>query len=152
MSHLQLHSLHGEFFDQGGGRFGFNGGSALGSTFRAAQACIVTNLSASTAGLTWMIIDYRFEKKWSAVGFCSGAVAGLVAITPAAVRLLFTLQHLVLMTAQGYVGSPAAVAIGVLGATGANFATGLKHFVDIDETLDIFPCHAVAGLIGSLAT
>lgn len=82
-------------------RFGFNAGSALDATFRSAQAAsvaasesccladplprIVTNLSASVATLTWMLIDYRFEKKWSAVGACSGAISGLVAVTPASV-------------------------------------------------------------------
>jgi ammonium transporter, Amt family len=85
------------------GWFGFNGGSALSANLRAANACIVTNLAASVGGLTWMLWvcpdphsfltmqsnhpllfqDYRLEKKWSAVGFCSGAVSGLVAITPA---------------------------------------------------------------------
>lgn len=65
------------------GWFGFNGGSALSANLRAAQACIVTNLAASVGGITWMLWDYRLEKKWSAVGFCSGAIAGLVAITPA---------------------------------------------------------------------
>ena len=65
------------------GWFGFNGGSALSANLRAAQACIVTNLAASVGGLTWMLWDYRLERKWSAVGFCAGAIAGLVAITPA---------------------------------------------------------------------
>ena len=65
------------------GWFGFNGGSALSANLRAIQACIVTNLAASVGGLTWMLWDYRIEKKWSAIGFCSGAVSGLVAITPA---------------------------------------------------------------------
>jgi len=65
------------------GWFGFNGGSALSANVRAAQACVVTNLAASVGGLTWMLWDYRLERKWSAVGFCSGAVSGLVAITPA---------------------------------------------------------------------
>ena len=64
------------------GWFGFNGGSALAANLRATQACIVTNLAASVGGLTWMLWDYRLERKWSAVGFCSGAIAGLVAITP----------------------------------------------------------------------
>lgn len=64
------------------GWFGFNGGSALSANLRAVQACIVTNLAASVGGLTWMLWDYRLERKWSAVGFCSGAIAGLVAITP----------------------------------------------------------------------
>lgn len=65
------------------GWFGFNGGSALSANVRAASACVVTNLAASVGGLTWMLWDYRLERKWSAVGFCSGAVSGLVAITPA---------------------------------------------------------------------
>jgi Amt family ammonium transporter len=65
------------------GWFGFNGGSALSANLRAAQACIVTNLAASVGGITWMLWDYRLERKWSAVGFCSGAISGLVAITPA---------------------------------------------------------------------
>ena len=65
------------------GWFGFNGGSALAANLRAVMACIVTHLAASTAAITWCLLDYRLEKKWSAVGFCSGAIAGLVAITPA---------------------------------------------------------------------
>ena len=65
------------------GWFGFNGGSALSANVRAASACVVTNLAAAVGGLTWMLWDYRLERKWSAVGFCSGAVSGLVAITPA---------------------------------------------------------------------
>lgn len=65
------------------GWFGFNGGSALSANVRAASACVVTNLAASVGGITWMLWDYRLERKWSAVGFCSGAVSGLVAITPA---------------------------------------------------------------------
>jgi Amt family ammonium transporter len=65
------------------GWFGFNGGSALAANLRAAQACVITNLAASVGGLTWMLWDYRLERKWSAVGFCSGAISGLVAITPA---------------------------------------------------------------------
>jgi len=64
------------------GWFGFNGGSAISANLRAVQACIVTNLAASVGGITWMLWDYRLEKKWSAVGFCSGAISGLVAITP----------------------------------------------------------------------
>ena len=64
------------------GWFGFNGGSALSANLRATNACIITNLSASVGGLTWMLWDYRLERKWSVVGFCSGAIVGLVAITP----------------------------------------------------------------------
>lgn len=66
------------------GWFGFNGGSALSANLRAIQACIVTNTAASVGAITWMLLDWRLERKYSAVGFCSGAIAGLVGITPAA--------------------------------------------------------------------
>ncbi|KAG6827600.1 hypothetical protein H0H92_011173 [Tricholoma furcatifolium] len=118
------------------GWFGFNGGSALSANLRAAQACIVTNLAASVGGLTWMLWDYRLEKKWSAVGFCSGAIAGLVAITPA----------------SGFVGSPAAVAFGVVGGTACNFATQLKFIAGYDDTLDIFASHTIGGVVGNIMT
>jgi len=64
------------------GWFGFNGGSALAMNLRAVMAIVVTNLSASVGGITWCLLDYRLEHKWSTVGFCSGVIAGLVAITP----------------------------------------------------------------------
>ncbi|KJA21586.1 hypothetical protein HYPSUDRAFT_187349 [Hypholoma sublateritium FD-334 SS-4] len=118
------------------GWFGFNGGSALSANLRAIQACIVTTLAASVGGLTWMLWDYRIEKKWSAVGFCSGAISGLVAITPA----------------SGFVGSPAAVLFGVVGGTACNFATQLKFVFHYDDALDIFASHAVGGIVGNLLT
>lgn len=64
------------------GWFGFNAGSALSANLRAVLAAVVTNLAACVGGMTWCILDYRLEKKWSTVGFCSGVVAGLVSITP----------------------------------------------------------------------
>ncbi|KAF9652560.1 ammonium transporter [Thelephora ganbajun] len=118
------------------GWFGFNGGSALSANLRAAQACVVTNLAASVAGLTWMLWDYRLERKWSAVGFCSGAVSGLVAITPA----------------SGFVGSPAAVLFGFMAGTVCNFATQLKFALGYDDTLDIFATHSIGGVVGNLLT
>jgi len=118
------------------GWFGFNGGSALAANLRAAQACIVTNLAASVGGLTWMLWDYRLERKWSAVGFCSGAIAGLVAITPA----------------SGFVGSPAAVLYGVMAGTVCNFATQLKFLFHYDDCLDIFASHAIGGIVGNVLT
>jgi Amt family ammonium transporter len=118
------------------GWFGFNGGSALGANLRAAQACIVTNLAASVGGLTWMLWDYRIERKWSAVGFCSGAIAGLVAITPG----------------SGFVGSPAAVLFGFMAGTLCNFATQLKFLIGYDDSLDVFASHAIGGVIGNLLT
>lgn len=118
------------------GWFGFNGGSALSANLRAAQACIVTNLAASVGGLTWMLWDWRLERKWSAVGFCSGAIAGLVAITPG----------------SGFVGAPAAVAFGVLAGTFCNFATQLKFIFGYDDTLDIFASHGIGGIVGNICT
>ncbi|KAL1890941.1 ammonium transporter Amt1 [Sporothrix stenoceras] len=118
------------------GWFGFNGGSALGANMRAVMACVVTNLAASTAGITWCLLDYRLEKKWSTVGFCSGAIAGLVAITPA----------------SGFVPAWSAVIFGVVGAIVCNFATKLKFYLGIDDGLDIFAEHAVGGMAGNILT
>lgn len=115
---------------------GFNGGSGLGANLRAVMAMTVTNLSAAVGGLTWMFWDYRLEHKWSVVGFCSGAISGLVAITPG----------------SGYVGAPAAIAFGVLGGTICNVATSLKGFLKIDDTLDIFAAHAIGGIVGNICT
>ncbi|KAF5349145.1 hypothetical protein D9756_009476 [Leucocoprinus leucothites] len=118
------------------GWFGFNGGSALAANLRAIQACIVTNLAASCGGLAWMLWDYRIERKWSAVGFCSGSIAGLVAITPA----------------SGFVGAPAAVLFGALAGTICNFATQLKFIFGYDDALDIFASHAIGGMVGNVLT
>ncbi|KAF9447561.1 ammonium transporter [Macrolepiota fuliginosa MF-IS2] len=118
------------------GWFGFNGGSALSANLRAIQACIVTNLAASCGGLTWMLWDYRIERKWSAVGFCSGAIAGLVAITPA----------------SGFVGAPAAVLFGAAAGTACNFATQLKFIFGYDDALDIFASHGIGGMVGNVLT
>lgn len=118
------------------GWFGFNGGSALAGNLRAAMACVVTNLAASVGAITWVIIDYRIERKFSALGFCSGAVAGLVAITPAA----------------GYVGPASSVAIGFLGAIACNMAVYLKHMFNYDDVADVFAVHGVGGYVGSILT
>ncbi|CCF51652.1 hypothetical protein NDA11_001788 [Ustilago hordei] len=118
------------------GWFGFNGGSALGANLRAVQAMMVTQVAASVGALTWMFWDWRLERKWSAVGFCSGAISGLVAITPA----------------SGYVGTPAAVAFGVVGGTACNFATGLKNVLGYDDALDIFAAHGIGGVVGNILT
>lgn len=118
------------------GWFGFNGGSALGMNLRAVMACYVSNLAASCAGITWVLLDYRLERKWSTIGFCSGAISGLVAITPAA----------------GFVTPWAAVVIGVCGALCCNFATKLKFLLGVDDALDIFAVHGVGGIVGNLLT
>lgn len=118
------------------GWFGFNGGSALSANLRAAEASIVTNLAASVGGATWMLWDYRLEKKWSAVGFCSGAVSSLVAITPG----------------SGFVGAPASVAFGVAAGTFCNWATQIKFIFGWDDTLDIYASHAIGGVVGNIMT
>jgi len=118
------------------GWFGFNAGSALGANLRAVMAAVVTNLAASVGGLTWCIMDYRIEQKWSVVGFCSGVVAGLVAITPA----------------SGFVPAWAAVVIGLVGAVAANYGTRIKFLLHIDDALDIFAIHAIGGLVGDVLT
>lgn len=89
------------------GWFGFNAGSALAANLRAVMAAVVTNLAACVGGITWCVLDYRLERKWSTVGFCSGVIAGLVAITPG----------------SGFVPAWAAVIYGVVGAAGANVST-----------------------------
>ena len=118
------------------GWFGFNGGSALGANLRAVMACIVTHISACVGGFTWCLLDYRLEQKWSTVGFCSGVIAGLVAITPA----------------SGFVPAWAAVIFGVVGGVVCNFATKLKFLIGIDDALDVFAEHAVGGIAGNLLT
>lgn len=118
------------------GWFGFNGGSALAANLRAVMACFVTHTAASVGGITWCLLDYRLERKFSVVGFCSGAIAGLVAITPAA----------------GYVPPWAAVIFGVVGGVACNFATKIKFLLGIDDALDIFAEHAAGGIVGNLLT
>ena len=140
------------------GWFGFNAGSALAANLRAVMAAVVTNLAACVGGITWCVLDYRLERKWSTVGFCSGVIAGLVAITPG----------------SGFVPAWAAVIYGVVGAAGANvstlprlqnpptfrtttdsfpqYATKLKFVLGIDDALDIFAEHAVGGFIGNILT
>jgi Amt family ammonium transporter len=118
------------------GWFGFNGGSALAANMRAVMACVVTHIAASVGGVTWVLLDYRLDKKWSTVGFCSGAIAGLVAITPA----------------SGFVPPWAAVVFGIVGAIACNYATKLKYIIGVDDALDIFGEHGMGGIVGNLLT
>lgn len=119
------------------GWFGFNGGSTGNSSIRSWYACVNTNLAASCGGLTWMFVDYfRTGGKWSTVGLCMGAIAGLVGITPAA----------------GYVPVYTAVAFGVVPAIICNFAVDLKSYLQIDDGMDVFALHGVGGFVGSVMT
>ncbi|PSK56061.1 Ammonium transporter 1 [Elsinoe australis] len=115
---------------------GFNGGSALAANMRAVMAVVVTNLAATVAGITWCLIDYRLQGRFSAIGFCSGVVAGLVAITPG----------------SGYVAPWAAIVYGVVAGLACNFATKIKFVLRIDDALDIFALHGVGGLVGDFMT
>ncbi|KAK4901017.1 hypothetical protein LTR49_027370 [Elasticomyces elasticus] len=111
------------------GWFGFDAGSALSANMRAIMAAVVTNLAACVGGVTWCLMDYRLERKWSTVGFCSGVIAGLVAITPG----------------SGYVPAWAAVVFGVCAGIGCNFATQFKYWIQVDDGLDIFAGHGIGG-------
>lgn len=119
------------------GWFGFNAGSALAANPLSASAFVVTNIAAAAAGLTWMTLSWAENKKPSAMATATGAVCGLVAITPA----------------SGFVGPVASIAIGVI----AGLVTYLMLFlrskkIPVDDTLDVWAAHGMGGLIGALLT
>ena len=119
------------------GWFGFNAGSALGATPLAAMAAGTTFFAAATAMTVWMLCDWYVQGRPTAVGAAVGAVAGLVAITPAA----------------GYVTLQAAIIIGAVAALACNGAARLvKHKLKTDDTVDVFACHGVGGTIGAVLT
>jgi Amt family ammonium transporter len=118
------------------GWFGFNAGSAVGASSLAASAFATTNTAAAAAGLAWILFDAFKGKKPSAMGFCIGVVVGLVAITPAA----------------GYVGISISIFIGVAAALMSNLVVTWRARTTIDDTLDVFPCHGVGGMVGMLMT
>lgn len=118
------------------GWFGFNAGSALGANGLAVSAFATTNIAAAAAGLSWMFFDVLKGKKPSVIGFCIGAVVGLVAITPAA----------------GFVAIPQSIFIGFVAALISNVAVALKHKTKLDDTLDVFPCHGLGGIVGVIMT
>ena len=118
------------------GWFGFNAGSAGGANSLAVSAFATTNTAAAAAGLSWMFYDVLKGKKPSIMGFCIGAVVGLVAITPAA----------------GYVAIPQSIFIGLIAAIISNAAVYYKSKSTLDDTLDVFPCHGLGGMVGMLLT
>ena len=119
------------------GWFGFNAGSALSADGRAGLAFANTHCAAATAALTWMAIEWAARGKASVLGIASGAVAGLVAVTPAA----------------GYVGIGAALVIGVAASLACFGAVvGLKSWFGYDDSLDAFGIHAVGGVVGAVLT
>ena len=118
------------------GWFGFNAGSALASGGLASSAFIATHIAAAAAGLTWTLIEWKAYKKPTALGFATGAVAGLVAITPA----------------SGFVGPLPAILIGVGVSFISFFAIKLKHKFHYDDTLDVFGVHGIGGMFGAICT
>lgn len=118
------------------GWFGFNAGSALAANALSVSAFSTTNTAAAAAGLSWMFFDVLKGKKPSVTGFCVGAVVGLVAITPAA----------------GFVAIPQSIFIGFIAALISNVAVYIKSKSSLDDTLDVFPCHGIGGMVGMLLT
>src|SRR6266496_1250607 len=119
------------------GWFGFNAGSAGAASALSVSAFATTNTAAAAAGLSWMFFDLLRGKKPSVMGFCIGAVVGLVAITPAA----------------GFVAIPQSIFVGVIAAIVSNVAVYIKQKnTKLDDTLDVFPCHGIGGMVGMLMT
>jgi Amt family ammonium transporter len=119
------------------GWFGFNAGSAVAAGGRAGMAMAVTQIATATAALAWMFVEWLVHKKPSVLGIISGAVAGLVAITPA----------------SGFVGPIGALWIGAAAGAGCFFAsTTVKRALGYDDSLDVFGVHCIGGIIGALLT
>jgi ammonium transporter, Amt family len=119
------------------GWFGFNGGSALGANGLATSALVVTHVAAAAAGLTWSLLEWKISKKPTMLGMITGAVGGLVAITPAA----------------GFVGPMDAIWIGVgVSVICYFFVAVVKTRFGYDDSLDAFGVHGVGGIWGALAT
>jgi ammonium transporter, Amt family len=118
------------------GWFGFNAGSALSAGPLAASAFATTNTASAAAGLCWVLFDAVRGRKPSALGFCIGAVVGLVAITPAA----------------GFVTIPSSLFIGTIASLISNVVVYWKSKTSLEDTLDVFPCHGVGGTVGMIMT
>jgi Amt family ammonium transporter len=119
------------------GWFGFNGGSAFAANEWAVSAIVATSLSAAAAMMSWMIVDWVKKGKPSAVGMAIGSVCGMVAITPG----------------SGYVSVPAAMVIGLVAGVASNLVSNWRMArTKLDDALDVFACHGVGGIWGSIAT
>jgi Amt family ammonium transporter len=119
------------------GWFGFNAGSAVTAGMQAGMAMAVTQFATATAAFVWMLVEWFHRGKPTVIGICSGAVAGLVAITPA----------------SGFVGPLGSLAIGAAAGIVCYWGvTGLKHMFGYDDALDAFGVHGVGGIVGALLT
>ncbi len=118
------------------GWFGFNAGSAFGANISAVTAFATTNTASAAAMLAWIFLDRARGKKISTLGACIGSVVGLVAVTPAA----------------GFITIAQSAALGAIASMVSNLAVHWKSKSLIDDTLDVFPCHGLGGIVGMLAT
>jgi Amt family ammonium transporter len=118
------------------GWFGFNAGSALSANSVAVLSFANTMVASAAAMMAWIFFDAINGKKVSAMGACIGSVVGLVAVTPAA----------------GFITIPQALFIGFVAAIISNLAVHAKNKSDLDDTLDVFPCHGLGGIVGMLLT
>lgn len=118
------------------GWFGFNAGSALAANGQAVQAFLTTNTASAAGMVTWMLLDWRAKGKPSALGACIGAVVALVGITPAA----------------GFVSVGSSLIIGIIAPLISFYAVRLRTRTSVDDTLDVFPCHGVGGIVGMILT
>jgi Amt family ammonium transporter len=119
------------------GWFGFNAGSAFGANHLAVIAAMTTTCASGSAALAWIFFDSVKGKKPSALGTCIGAVVGLVAITPAA----------------GFVTISHSIVIGIVASLISNILVDLRTSrTSLDDTLDVFPCHGVGGMVGMILT
>ncbi len=118
------------------GWFGFNAGSALSASATAVLAFATTNTASAAAMLAWMLAEHARGHKPSALGACIGAVVGLVAVTPAA----------------GYVSVGSSIVIGAVASLVSNTAVHWRSRTELDDTLDVFPCHGLGGMVGMVLT
>ena len=118
------------------GWFGFNAGSAFHADTLAATAIATTSTASAAAAFTWIIFDVLRGKRPGAMGTCIGAVVGLVAITPAA----------------GFITIPQSLIVGIVSSVVSNLMVEWRTKTSIDDTLDVFPCHGVGGMVGMLLT
>ncbi|ORX61301.1 ammonium transporter [Hesseltinella vesiculosa] len=118
------------------GWFAFNAGSALAANARSVNSLICTHLAGCVGAVVWVLMDYRRNGKWSIIGLCTGAVAGLATVTPG----------------SGFVYPSASLAFGFFGSSVCNLALHYKHKYRFDDALDVFAVHYIGGLVGLVLT
>lgn len=110
----------------------FNSATSLSPNMRSVYAFMNTNVSAITGGMTWCLLDFRLERKWSTVGMCSGVICGLVAATPS----------------SGCITLYGSFIQGIVAGVVCNFSTKVKYYMKVDDSLDLLAEHGIAGIVG----